>query len=222
MVIVAGSTVEGVVEDVAGPTDDGTGWTVLVALETTPYGDPLSLFAEEDLEPTGLLEDDDGNRLSIAALPEPEERSTQIELHIATDIVDGIEAARVAETIERDLVELLGGGTVGIEATRHWSEPYLYELDVIAVPQADAVGGLRELVAEGGDGWLSCRDDGWRVDLWWHAADDEAVFLTPEIRGVEIAYRPWESPLRRPKDERPLVSVVVSDLGDAQSRDEEA
>jgi hypothetical protein len=69
------------------------------------------------------------------------------------------------------------------------------------------VEALRALVAAGGDRWLSCRDDGWRCELWWHAEEHEPGFLVPEVRGAEVLFLPWSSPALRPEDERPLVTV---------------
>lgn len=211
---------EGVVEDVAGPTEDGTGWAVTLRFADGGGGDSLVLLSEADLETTGVAEDEHGKRVPLEGRPLAEELRDCIELRLFTEIVDGIEAARVAETIEHELVELLGGASVSIEAERHWSEPYNYELGVTIHPLDDPVEALRRLSEAGGDGWLSCRDDGWRCDLWWSdAADAEATLIVPEVHGAELAYLPWRSPRRRPDEERPLVAVNVP--LDPEARDEE-
>jgi hypothetical protein len=183
---------QGVVEDVVGPTEDGTGWAAAVRV-----GDELWVLAEDDLEaaePRG------------AAMQQ--ERFDTLQLRLVTELTDGVEAARVAEEIDATLRELIGPAIVEIEAERHWAEPYNYELDVSVRPLGDAIAALRTLAELGGDGWLSCRDDGWRCDLWWNADDeDEPGFLVHEVRGAEIAFLPWESPARRPEEERPLVRL---------------
>jgi hypothetical protein len=102
---------------------------------------------------------------------------------------------------------VLGSATVEIEAERHWAEPFLYELDVSIKPAGSVIDAFRELVDAGGGGWIACRDDGWRCDLWWDAGDDEAGLLVPEVRGAELTLLPWSSTERRPEGDRPLVSV---------------
>ena len=197
---------EAVVEEVAGPTEDGSGWAVTLNLQDG--GDSLAELPEADLEPTGLAEDERGGRVMLEGLGPTEELRDSIELRLFTEIADGIDAARVATTIEQELAELLGGATVTIEAERHWSEPYNYELGVTIHPLDDPADALRRLTEAGGDCWLSCRDDGWRCDLWWSNAGDEDVHLiVPEVRGAELSFLPWRSPRRRPEDERPLVAV---------------
>jgi hypothetical protein len=157
-----------------------------------------------------MAEDARGERVILDEHTPPDERRDCIELRLFTEITDGIDAARVAETIERELVELLGGAAVTIEAERHWSEPYNYELGVTIHPLDDPVEALRRLIDAGGDGWLSCRDDGWRCDLWWSdAADEDDSLIVPEVHGAELSFLPWRSPRRRPDDERPLVVVDV-------------
>ena len=122
-----------------------------------------------------------------------------LELRLFTEITDGIEAARVAERIEQELVDLLGGATVTIEAERHWSEPYNYELAVGVTPHGDAIEALEILAEAGGNGWLACSDDGWRCDLWWSSArDPDAMLVVPEVHGAEVAFIPWSDPSRRP------------------------
>src|SRR5262249_4434553 len=154
----------------------------------------------------------------------------RLEPRLFTGMADGIEAARVAERIEKELSDLVGGATVEIEAERHWSEPYNYELAVTVTPQGDPVEALEILAEAGGNGWLACTDDGWRVDLWWSAArDPDAMLVVPEVHGAELAFVPWSGPSRRPDDERPLVVVPVDDdepeepdVSDTQAGDEEA
>ena len=183
---------EGVIEDVVGPTEDGTGWATAVRV-----GDELWVLAEDDLESA-----------QPHAVPVNEERFDTLQLRLVTELTDGVEAARVAEEIDATLRELVGPSILEIEAERHWAEPYNYELDVSVRPFGDAITALRALVDVGGDGWLSCRDDGWRCDLWWNVDDeDEPGFLVHEVRGAEITFLPWESPARRPEEDRPLVKL---------------
>jgi hypothetical protein len=183
---------DGVVEDVVGPTEDGTGWATAVRV-----GDALWVLPEDDLEPA---------QANAAAVGE--ERFDTLQLRLVTEVTDGVEAASVAEEIDATLRELVGPATLEIEAERHWAEPYNYELDVSVRPLGDAIAALRTLAAVGGDGWLSCRDDGWRCDLWWNADDeDEPGYLVHEVRGAEITFLPWESPARRPEEDRPLVKL---------------
>jgi hypothetical protein len=124
-----------------------------------------------------------------------------------TDLTDGVEAAQVAERIDAALRRLVGPAILSIEAERHWAEPYRYELEAAVRPLGDAVAALRALVVAGGDGWLCCRDDGWRCDLWWSADEDGPGFLVPEVRGAYVTFLPWSSPARRPESERPLVKL---------------
>lgn len=187
---------EGVVEDVVGPTEDGRGWACAVRA-----ADELLVLPEDDLEP-----------IHAQAAPPVDERFDTLQLRLVTELTDGVEAARVAELIEATVREHVGQSIVEIEAERHWAEPYNYELDVSVQPLSNSIDALRVLVDAGGGGWLSCRDDGWRCDLWWNADDeDDPGFLVPEVRGAELTYLPWESPARRPEEDRPLVR-----LGDAR------
>jgi len=199
--------IEAVVEDVVGPNEEGTGWCVTLRIGG---GSRLLLRCEAELEPTGLAENDVGEPVPVDDVPPPEERRDRIELRLVTDIADGIDAARVAATVERELLDLVGEASVSTEAERHWSDPFNYELTVTVEPMDDPVTALRELAEAGGDGWISCSDDGWRCDLWWSDAEDEdAEFLVPEVRGAEVVFLPWRSPRRRPEAERPLVEVQV-------------
>jgi hypothetical protein len=181
---------EGVVEDIAGPTEDGAGWAVSLRV-----GEELVVLPEADLE-----------AVVLHAEPPPERVDT-LELRLVTDLADGVEAARAADRIDEEIRAVVGPSILTIVAERHWAEPYFYELDVSVSPLGDAVAALRALVAAGSDGWLSCRDDGWRCDLWWNAEEDEPGFLVPEVRGAEVTFLPWSSPVRRPEGERPLVTV---------------
>jgi hypothetical protein len=213
---------EGLVEETAGPNDEGTGWNVTVRLGGTEGGDSLILLPEIGLETTGMGENERGERIILDDLPQPDELRNCLELRLFTEITDGIEAARVAETIERDLVELLGGAGITIEAERHWSEPYNYELSVLVRPLDNPVDALRAIAEAGGRGWIAVRDDGWRCDLWWSAtADEDAILLVPEVHGAEVAFLPWTSPARRPESERPLVAVEVPETVDEPDYDEE-
>ena len=130
-------------------------------------------------------------------------------------------------------MNLLGGATVSTEAERHWSQPYNYELHVSIVPEADPVEALQVLAEAGGDGWLACRDDGWRCELWWSSTrDPDAMLIVPEVHAAEVAFLPWSSPRRRPEPERPLVTVslpheppeepAAEEASDAEAGDEEA
>ena len=88
-------------------------------------------------------------------------------------------------------------------------------------PLDNPVEALRLIAEAGGRGWIACRDDGWRCDLWWSAAGDEgAVFLAPEVHGAEVAFLPWTSPARRPESERPLVAVDVPESVEEPDYDE--
>jgi hypothetical protein len=202
---------EAVVEEVAGPNDEGSGWLLTLRLCDETGGDTMVVLDEEDLEATGYGESGAGERVVLEAggEDEPEPRDC-LELRLFTEIADGIEAARVAHTIEQELAALLGGATVSTEAERHWSEPFNYELAVSVVPDADPVEALQILAEAGGEGWLACRDDGWRCELWWSATrDPDAMLIVPEVHAAEIAYLPWSTPSRRREADRPLVSVDV-------------
>jgi hypothetical protein len=153
------------------------------------------VLAEDDLEATAQHQD------------APAERVDTLELRLVTELADGVEAAYAADRIDDEIRAVVGPSILTIVAERHWAEPYFYELDVSVRPLGDAVAALRALVTAGRDGWLSCRDDGWRCDLWWNADEDEPGFLVPEVRGAEVAFLPWSSPAFRPEGERPLVSV---------------
>jgi hypothetical protein len=214
---------EGVVEEVTGPNDEGTGWNVTVRLGGPPAGaDALVQVAESDLQATGLAENERGEPVPLADQPAPEEPRDCLELRLFTEITDGIDARRVAETIEAELADLLGAAAVSIVAERHWSEPYNYELGVTIHPSGSPTDAVRAIAEAGGDGWLACRDDGWRFDLWWsHTRDDDAMLLVPEVHGAELTFLPWGSPARRPEEERPLVEVVPGDVGEPEEPDYE-
>jgi hypothetical protein len=206
------SGAEGVVDDVAGPNEAGTAWTVSVWVDDASRGGrSLSVVEEGELEPSGLAEGANGERLPVDALHEAAERRTVLQLRVVTPITDSAVAAQVAELIESSIRELVGPAGISVEAERHWSEPFHYELDLFVEPYGDAVAGLRALAEAGEDGWLSCTDDGWRCDLWWSRPDDDSVFLAPEVSGAEVSFVPWDSPVRRPESERPLVAVQVAD-----------
>ena len=224
---------EGVVEDVAGPNDEGTGWNITVRIPEEGAGDALVAVAESALETTGVALDERGQRVSVAERPELEERRDRLELRLFTSLADGIATARIAEEIEAELQAVLSGASVTIVAERHWSEPYNYELAVTIEPLDDPEEALGWLALVGDGGWIACQDDGWRFDLWWSGGPGtDAVFLAPDIHGAEVSLLPWRSPHRRPEAERPLVNVLIragldapgeEDAGelDAEAGDEE-
>jgi len=212
---------EAVVEEVGGPNEDGTGWLLVLRGRD---GEPVQV-SEDAVEPTGLGESQSGERVPLGAIPVEEELCDRIELRLFTGVTDGIEAASVAAAIERELVDLLGGAAVSTEAERHWSEPYNYELAVTVVPDGDASEALQIVAEAGGEGWLACRDDGWRCDLWWSATrDPDAMLIVPQVHAAEVVFLPWSSPARRTEDERPLVAVTADDdeLDEAEDLDAEA
>lgn len=220
---------EGVVEEVAGPNDDGSGWSVTVRIG--PEGSRLVTVRESELRSTGMALDDRGRRVPTRERPAPDELSDRIELRLFTEIADGIAAARAAAAVEVELEALAPGASISTVAERHWSEPYNYEFTLTLEPAGEPVEALQRLAHLGDGHWIACRDDGWQVDLWWSADGTEGgVFLTPEIHGAELCYRPWGSPRRRPESARPLISVRVraglSEPGggpsDAEAGDEEA
>jgi hypothetical protein len=219
---------EGVVEEVAGPNEAGTGWLLNIRLRDGEERHEPVVLDQDDVEATGLVQNEVGEPVPLDA--EHGEPADMLELRLFTEIADGIEAARVAERIEQELIDLLGGATVTIEAERHWSEPYNYELAVSVAPHGDPIEALEILAEAGGNGWLACSDDGWRCDLWWSATrDPDAMLVVPEVHGAELAFVPWSDPSRRPQEDRPLVVVAVADdepeeppISDAQAGDEEA
>jgi hypothetical protein len=219
---------EGIVEQVAGPNDAGTSWLLEVRLRDGEDGREPLVLDQEDVESTGLAENELGEQVPLGG-GAGDEPGDMLELRLFTEIADGIEAARTAERIEEELSDLLGGATVTIEAERHWSEPYNYELAVSVAPHGDPVEALEILAEAGGNGWLACRDDGWRCELWWSAArDSEAMLVVPEVHAAELAFVPWSDPSRRPDEERPLVVVAIADdepeepeASDSEAGDEE-
>jgi hypothetical protein len=199
---------EAIVDDVAGPDDDGVGWIVHVWVDEPDGPRSLWTFPEAALTPTGAVEDARGRRLDGRQLPPAEERFDTLRLRLVTELTDSVVAARMAERLDAELRGLVGPCVIAVEAERHWAEPYHYELEVVARPLGDAVAALRALADSGGEGWLACTDDGWRCDLWWSAdEDDDAVLLLSEVRGAEVSFLPWSSPARRPANEQPLISV---------------
>ena len=207
-----GSATEGVVDELVGPDAAGTGWTVSVWVEEPNRGGrSQSILPEDALEPTGLAEGPDGERVPVEAMPEAAERRSVIQLRIVTPLTDSSVAAHVAEQIDEAIRDLVGPSRMTIEAERHWADPYHYELDLVVEPYGDPVEALRALAEAGGQGWLSCTDDGWRCDLWWSSQDDDALFLAPEVKGAEVSFLPWDDPSRRPESERPLVAVQFAE-----------
>jgi len=201
---------EGVVEDISGPTEDGSGWTLTVRLAQPDSGDELVSVSESQLEATGLVLDERGRRVPLAGRPREPEPSDLIELRLFTELVDGIAAARVADEIERELAVALSGASIAIVAERHWSEPYPYELSISIAPRDDPVEALAWLALLGDGGWIASRDDGWRFDLWWSdAGGAEAAFLAPEVHAAEVSFLPWRSPGWRPESQRPLLDVLL-------------
>jgi hypothetical protein len=206
---------EAVVDDVTGPDDAGTGWAVSVWVERPDRGGRSAWVVREDeLEPTGFAEGPGGERVRVDAVPPSAERRTTLELRVVTPLTDSSRAAQVAENIEYALRDLVGHCRIAIEAERHWSDPFHYELDISVEPFGDPVEALLTVADAGGDGWLSCVDDGWRCTLWWSRPDDDALFLAPEIQGAEVSFLPWDAPSRRPESERPLVAVEAGDSYD--------
>jgi hypothetical protein len=212
---------EGVVEDVAGPNEEGTGWNLTVRIGEAGAGDSLVSVAESELEATGLAVDERGERVPLAERPGPDELRDRIEVRLFTELVDGIAAARTAEEVERELAEAVSAAAITIVAERHWSEPYNYEFGITIEPFDDPVEALGEIALLGEGGWISSRDDGWRFDLWWSGgADTDAVFLVPDVHGAEVSFLPWRSPRRRPEDERPLLAVPIrTELDDPGERE---
>ncbi len=203
---------EGVVDDLAGPDDAGTGWAVSVWVDRpTRGGRSVWVVREDELEPTGFAEGPGGEHVPVAAVPPAAERRTVLELRVVTALTDSSQAAQAAENIELAVRDLVGHCRISIEAERHWAEPFHYELDVFVEPLGDPIEALLTVAEAGGDGWLSCLDDGWRCNLWWSRPDDDAVFLVPEIQGAEISFLPWDDPSRRPESERPLVAVEAGE-----------
>ena len=182
---------EAVVAEIEGPNEAGTGWNVNVRLGGEREADSLVVLDEEALEPTGLAENEHGERVPIHAEPAGLD---SIELRMFTEITDGIDAARVASEIEEELVEILGESSLSTEAERHWSEPYNYELTVTIVPVGSAVEALRTIAEVGDGGWIACRDDGWRCELWWSSTrDPDAILIVPEVHAAEVALVPWSA-----------------------------
>ena len=136
--------------------------------------------------------------------------ATCLELRLFTEITDGIDAARVAEEIERELVELLGGATVSIEAERHWSEPFNYELGVTIVtarrPGRSAPFGSP--TPEGAAGSPAGTTAGAASSGGAPRATSDVVLIVPEVHGAEVAFLPWSSP-RGGRVRAPLVAVDV-------------
>jgi hypothetical protein len=175
----------GVVDDVAGPNDAGTGWAVTVWVERPGRPSRSAWVVAED--------------------------ELALQLHVVTGLVDSSIAATVAESIEHVVRDLVGHCRISIEAERHWADPYHYELDVSIEPFDDPVEALLTIADAGGESWLGCLDDGWRCQLWWSRLDEDSVFLVPEIQGAEVSFLPWDDPSRRPESERPLVAVEAGD-----------
>jgi len=203
--------VEGVVDDLAGPDEDGVGWAVQVWVEDPDRGRSIRIVTEDDLQPTGFAEGPDGERIPVNTVPPAAERRTLLALRVVTSVIDSAVAAEVAENIEESLRDLVGHCRISIEAERHWADPYYYELDVSVEPFGDPVEALQIVAEAGGEGWISVLDDGWRCNLWWSRPDDDAIFLAPEISGAEVSFLPWDDPTRRPESERPLVPVEAGD-----------
>ena len=134
-----------------------------------------------------------------------------LQLRVVTPLTDSAAAAETAESIEHALRDLIGHCRISVEAERHWADPYHYELDVAVEPYGDPVEALQIVAEAGGDGWLSCIDDGWRCSLWWSRPDEDSLFLVPHISGAEVVFLPWDDPSRRPESERPLVAVEVGE-----------
>ena len=206
-----GSVVEGVVDDIAGPDDDGLGWAVQVWVDDPDRGRSIWILAETDLQATGFAEGPDGERMPVNGVPPAAERRSLLQIRVVTTVIDSAVAAAVAENIEESVRDLVGHCRISIEAERHWADPYQYELDVAVEPFSDPVEALQIVAEAGGEGWLSVLDDGWRCNLWWSRPDEDSIFLAPEITGAEVSFLPWDDPSRRPESERPLIAVEAGD-----------
>ncbi len=214
-VAAGGGPDEGVVDDLAGPDEDGERWLVSLWVDDPDRGGrSLRVVAEDELEATGLAESRDGTRVPVGAVPPASERRSMVTLRVVTPLTDSGVAAQVAGQIEHSIRALVGPCRLTVEAERHWSAPYHYELDVYVEPRGNPVDALRALAEAGTGGWLSCTDDGWRCDLWWSRPDEYSVFLAPEVSGAEVSFVPWDDPSRRPESERPIVAVQVAESYD--------
>ena len=113
------------------------------------------MLPEDDLEPTGLAEDEVGERVPLGAVPASEEARDCLELRLFTEITDGIDAARVAAAIEQRARRApRRGGPSRPRPSATGRSPYNYELAVTVVPAADPVEALRA-IAEAGEARLA-------------------------------------------------------------------
>ena len=173
-----------------GPNDDGTGWAGdAPGLHVRAAGDSIwSCSPRTTSSRPGFAEGPDGERVPLDAVPPAAERrppaSSCASSPPSPTAIDAPRRSR--RTIEQELRDLVGGADrISIEAERHWAEPYHYELDVAVEPHGDPVEALQILAEAGGDGWLACRDDGWRCDLWWSSTrDPDAMLLVPEVHAA--------------------------------------
>ena len=201
---------EGVVEELAGPDEEGRGWNLTLRVAEVGGHERLVSVPEAQLEPTGLVLDERGRRVPLRAGAPVGEPRDRIELRLFTEITDGIAAARAAEEVERELLGVLAGASVTIVAERHWAEPFNYEFAVSVEPHDDPVEAVGWFALVGDGGWIASRDDGWRFELWWcTTAERDSSFLVPEVHSAQLAFLPWRSPRRRPESERPLMAVLI-------------
>ena len=75
------------------------------------------------------------------------------------------------------------------EAERHWAEPVPLRAGREHPAPRRPIEALEILAEAGGEGWLACRDDGWRCNLWWSSSRDlDAMLIVPEVHAAEIAF----------------------------------
>ena len=122
----------------------GHGLELTLRLGGTADGDPLMTTARARARVDRARRGRARRRVPLGTIPVADEPRDRLELRLFTEVTDGIDAAAIAETIERELATLLGGATVTIEAERHWPEPFNYELAVSILPHDDPIERARD------------------------------------------------------------------------------
>ena len=226
---------EAVVEEIAGPNEDGTGWLLTVRLEGDEGGREPVVLDEARRRADGLRR----TRWASASRSRraSEEPGDRLELRLFTEITDGIEAARVAERIEEEVADLARRrdghdrgraalvGAVQLRARRHGGAARRPGRGA-----RDPRRGRRQRVAR-----VPATTAGAATSGGARRATPTPCWSCRRCTAPRLAFLPWSSPARRPDDERPLVVVAVADdepeepasesdedASDAQPGDEEA
>ena len=201
----------------------GDGWILHVALDPPEHvwaeefaelglsyeGSRTHLYAfeEDDLEPTGFQQDQQGRRRPLDPTP-ADERGDEITVVCRCRRRQGRD---VSGDVAARLQALVSHAQLTVRRDPH--DPRLgrvdddhdaFEVAILVEPNNAGLAAFDAIVGTVDSGFYTCEDDGWKCQYYWHSewADPDAIFLAAEVENAQIHLEPWSSPRRRPPDER--------------------